>query len=195
MSAFLQADQHTEAVMLPTDDWVALSSRFTPGWPWPEDSYGLGPMYGDDGWCRGCGTPFGEQTGSLVMQGGKFSKAGVWMPNWLFDVVCVSALVADEIRGRFDVTLREVTKPRTGPTGVQQLIPVRTRDAWYQQHDLGRAVRSRHSRDSGAQTGATCARCGRGSGSRSVLAKPRYVPPRSVRALMSSLHRSRSGMA
>jgi hypothetical protein len=144
-----------------TDDWVGLSSRFTPGWPWPEDSYGLGPLYGDDGWCRECGTPLGEQTGSLVMQGSKFPTADVWMPNWLFDVVCVSARVADEIRGQFNVTLREVSKPRTGPTALQQLVPERTREAWYRPADLEEAVRSRHSQHSRGRTGATCPACGR----------------------------------
>lgn len=146
---------------LQTGDWVALSPRFTPGWPWPEDSYGLDPLYGERGWCRGCGTPFGEQTGSLVLQGSKFPKADVWMPNWLFDVVCVSAPVATEIRNRFDVTLRAVHKPRTGPTGAQQLVPVRTAAPWYREEELAHAVRSRHARYNGGRTGATCPGCGR----------------------------------
>ena len=92
----------------PLTDWVALSPRFTPGWPWPENSYGLGPMYGDEGWCRGCGTPLSQQTGALVIQSNKFPTAEVWMPNWLYDVVCVSAQVAADISERFNVDLGDV---------------------------------------------------------------------------------------
>jgi len=95
------------------------------------------------------------------MQGSKFPTADVWMPNWLFDVVCVSACVAEEVRGQFNVTLREVRKPRTGPTGAQQLIPVRTRGAWYRPADLEDAIHSRHGQLSGDRTGGTCAGCGR----------------------------------
>jgi len=148
-------------VLEPTADWVALSPRFTPGWPWPEESYGLGPMYGDDGWCRGCGTPLVEQSGSLVIQGSKFPSAEVWMPNWLFDVVCVSARVADEINERFAVRLGEVHKPRKGPTGVKQLLPAQTLETWHPPDDLAAAVRARHGQHYGHQTGSSCDLCGR----------------------------------
>lgn len=161
MSALARVDPHTDLVTAQTDEWVGLSSRSTPGWPWPEDSYGMSPLYGEHGWCRGCGTPFAEQAGYLVIQGHGFPKSDVWMPNWLFDVVCVSASLADEIRRTFQVTLREVHKPRTGPTGAQQLIPARTPRTWYRPQDLEQAIQSRHAKTSGAKTGATCRKCGR----------------------------------
>ena len=142
-------------------EWVALSPRFTPGWPWPEDSYGLGPMYGDDGWCRGCGTPLADQSGALVMQGSKFPTAEVWMPNWRFDVVGVSERVADDISTRFDVEMRAVHKPRTGPTGAQQLLPALTAEPWHREDELGAAVLLRHTKHSGNRTGSTCETCGR----------------------------------
>ena len=142
-------------------DWVALSPRFTSGWPWPEDSYGLGQMYGDDGWCRGCGTPLVEQSGALVIQGSKFPSAEVWMPNWLFDVVCVSAAVADDLQGRFAIHLGEVQKPRKGPTGVKQILPAPTVEPWYRQEALAQAVRARHGQHNGDRTGSTCDHCGR----------------------------------
>lgn len=145
----------------PTADWVALTPRSTPGWPWPEESYGLGPMYGDDGWCRGCGTPLVEQSGSLVIQGSKFPSAEVWMPNWLYDVVCVSAAVADEISGRFAVDLGEVHKPRKGQTGVKQVLATQTLEPWHQPHELADAVRARHGQHYGNRTGSSCDRCGR----------------------------------
>jgi hypothetical protein len=145
----------------PSADWVAISPRFTPGWPWPEDSYGLTPMYGDDGWCRGCGTPLVDQSGALVVQGSKFPKADVWMPNWLFDVVCVSEPLATEIAERFDVPLGEVHKPRTGPTGVKQLLPTQTTAPWHRPDDLAHAVHARHGAYDGERTGSSCGTCGR----------------------------------
>lgn len=145
----------------PLTDWVALSPRFTPGWPWPEDSYGLGPMYSDQGWCRGCGTPSGEQTGALVIQGSKFPSAEVWMPNWLYDVVCVSARVAGDITERFKIDLGEVHKPRKGPTGVKQILPAQTVEPWHRREELVRAVRARHSEHDGERTGSSCGQCGR----------------------------------
>jgi hypothetical protein len=148
-------------VLAPSTDWVALSPRFTPGWPWPEDSYGLDPMYGDDGWCRGCGTPLVDQSGALVIQGSKFPNAEVWMPNWRFDAVCVSGRLADHIVERFAVALGEVHKPRTGPTGVKQILPGRTAHPWHRSEELSRAVRARHGRYHGDTTGSSCGRCGR----------------------------------
>ena len=130
------------------------------GWPWPEESYGLGPMFGDEGWCRGCGTALNEQTGHLVMQGRGFPSAEVWMPNWLFDVVCVSAQMAVTLRERFSVTLREVHKPRGGASGLMQLLPGVTHESWYRREDLSAAVTARHGQHDGDRTGATCPACG-----------------------------------
>lgn len=151
----------TERVPRPSNEWVALSPRFTPGWPWPEESYGLSPMYGDDGWCRGCGTPLVGQAGALVIQGSRFPTAGAWMPNWRFDVVCVSAPVAADLAERFAVDLRDVHKPRTGPTGVKQIYPAQTAEHWHRREDLEAAVLARHGADEGDRVGSECGRCGR----------------------------------
>ncbi len=142
-------------------EWVALTCRFTPGWPWPEESYGLDPMYGPDGWCRSCGTPLRPQIGPLTMQGSKFPSADVWMPNWFFDVVCVAPDLARALSELFAVELREVHKPRTGGTGVMQLIPTVTDQAWYDPAHLSVAVKARHAKYSGDRTGARCTACGR----------------------------------
>jgi hypothetical protein len=101
-----------------------------------------------------------EQRGSLVVQGSKFPRADVWMPNWLFDVVCVSAAVAADIQKRFVVDLAEVHKPRTGATGTQQLLPARTAEQWHRPEDLTGAVRARHAPHYGDQVGSLCAGCG-----------------------------------
>ena len=142
-------------------EWVGLTSRFTPGWPWPPDSYGLDPMFGPEGWCRGCGTPLVEQSGALVLEGRKFPTAAVWVPNWRFDVVCISAELASEVASRFRVDLGDVHKPRTGPTGAKQLRAAVTSHAWYDPENLAKAVVAHHHRFEGERTGTTCARCAR----------------------------------
>lgn len=83
------------------------------------------------------------------------------MPNWLLDVVCVSERLAADISERFNVGLGEVHKPRKGPTGTRQLLPVRTVESWHRQEELAFAVRARHREYSGKRTGATCGTCGR----------------------------------
>lgn len=118
-------------------------------------------MYGEGGWCRGCGTPLVDQSGALVMQGTKFPTADVWMPNWLFDVVCVSERVAADISERFNVDLREVHTPRKGPTGSWQILPVLTAESWHPREELSFAVRARHSKYEGVRTGSTCGTCDR----------------------------------
>jgi hypothetical protein len=117
-------------------------------------------MYGDDGWCDGCGTPLRKQCGALVVQGSKFPSAEVWMPNWLFDVVCVSKEVAVDIVERFAVDLGEVEKPRIGATGVKQMLPEQTDEPWYTPELLASAVRARHSQHY-RETGFSCDRCQR----------------------------------
>lgn len=144
-----------------SSQWVALTTRFTPGWPWPENSYGMDPRYGEDGWCRGCGTPLREQVGPLTIHGSKFPSSPVWMPNWTGDVVCVSAEVAAEIQRRLAVQLRDVHTPRQGATGAMQVIPSVTRGDWYDRDDLAKAIVARHGRWNGDQIGNTCESCDR----------------------------------
>lgn len=83
------------------------------------------------------------------------------MPNWRFDVVCVSERLAAEISERFNVDLGEVHKPRKGPTGVQQILPVTTVESWHRHEELALAVRARHSEHEGERTGSSCRDCGR----------------------------------
>jgi hypothetical protein len=81
------------------------------------------------------------------------------MPNWLFDVVCVSLELGQEISERFAVQLREVRKPRGGGAWARQLIPLMTPGTWYDSTDLASAVIARHGQHSGTQTGAQCSVC------------------------------------
>ena len=140
-------------------EWVALTPRFISGWPWPEESYGLDPMYGPDGWCHTCGVPLRPQIGPLTIQGSKFPSAAVWMPNWNFDVVCVGAEVASEVSSRFAVAMRRVEKPKA-PTDVMQLLPEVTEAAWYRPDLLSEAIRDQPNYD-GGPVGEHCPTCGR----------------------------------
>jgi hypothetical protein len=151
----------TDAVVADKSDWVALAFRFTPGWPWPEKSWGLDPMYGEDGWCHSCGTPSREQTGHLTLQGSGFPSAPVFVPNWQFNAICLDAMTAADVASRFNVNMREVHKPRTGGTGVQQLLPDITSGAWYDPEALRRAVIAQHREHNGNSAGTTCSGCSR----------------------------------
>jgi hypothetical protein len=135
-------------------DFVGLTTRFTSGWPWPEESYGLDPMFGPDGWCRSCGVPQHRQTGSLMIQGSKFPTGSVWMPNWHFDVVCLSGEVAHEVRSNFRVHLLPVRKPR-GDTGVVQIVAPTTANRWYAEAELAERATRLH-----PEPGKRCAVCG-----------------------------------
>ena len=147
--------------MPPSFDWVALDFRFTPGWPWPEKSWGLDSMYGDDGWCHSCGSPTREQTGHLTLQGNGFPSAPVFIPNWQHNAICLDAATAADVASRFNVVMQEVHKPRTGGTGVQQLLPSITSEAWYDADAIRQAVIARHREYSGNTAGAVCSRCSR----------------------------------
>lgn len=140
-------------------DWVALTTRFTPGWPWPESSFGMDPRYGSSGWCHECGTPTQEQTGALTIQGSKFPTSPVWMPNWMYDVVCVDAAIATEIIRGFEVQLGDIHKPRTGATGAMQIIPSVTANEWHDPAELAEAVIARHGDSNGDRTGNRCGAC------------------------------------
>ncbi|WP_182380138.1 hypothetical protein [Nocardioides sp. WS12] len=118
-------------------------------------------MYGEDGWCHSCGTPFSEQTGHLTLQGSGFPTASVFIPNWQFNAICLDAATAQNVAARFNVSMREVRKPRSGGTGVQQLIPSVGKEPWYDPEELGRVVLERHRQYSGNSIGATCSACGR----------------------------------
>jgi hypothetical protein len=124
------------------------------GWPWPEDSWGLTPMYGPDGWCKGCGVPLHQQTGSLVLQRRNLTSAGAWVPNWQHDIVCLETTLADEVERRFDVVLRDVVAPRGELCGRQILTPT-VGERWFDPAELSAAAVARH-----GSAGARCDTCG-----------------------------------
>lgn len=135
--------------------FVQLYWKRNRGWPWPEDSWGLTPMFGEDGWCRSCGVPKHPQTGSLVLQRKGMKVEGGWVPNWQFDVICVAQDVAVEAAARFDIDTRKVEWHPTSPGEATQIVVPAIGDAWFDADELGSAAIERH-----GVAGATCPECG-----------------------------------
>lgn len=127
------------------------------GWPWPEDSWGLSPMYGEDGWCRSCGVPKGPQVGSLVLRGQGFKASdGAWVPNWRFDVVCLGSDLSGCVAERFPSASLMPVEWRNGQLGLAtQIVPVPGGEAWFDAEELRERVVARH-----GSAGAECGSCG-----------------------------------
>ncbi len=98
-------------------DFVELALKRNRGWPWPEHSFGLSSMFGEDGWCHSCGIPLREQSGVLTLQTKGMSDArGAWVPYWRYDAICVSEDLASKITEGFSAELRPGL-PRVAVTG------------------------------------------------------------------------------
>jgi hypothetical protein len=144
---------------VPTDqagDFVTLVLRRNRGWPWPEDSWGLSPMYGEDGWCPTCHIPAREQIGNLILRRSGLTATGAWVPNWKFDVLCLEEALAAEVAGRFPVALRPIDAPKSGERmkAMQLIIPT-TSTHWFDEGELIEQTTRRH-----GEAGAACATCG-----------------------------------
>ena len=90
-------------------------------------------MFDDDGWCRSCGIPTREQSGSLVLQTKGMSKAeGAWVPYWRYDAICLSEELASEVADRFVVELREVEwRGRGAPRPASQIVAACGSERWF----------------------------------------------------------------
>src|SRR5690606_16108173 len=120
--------------------YVLLSVRRPRGWPWPDDeSGGLGPLYGESGWCRRCGMPQGPQVGALRLQKRGLTVAGGWVPNWLYDFHCVenSAVEAGRALG---LEFRPVLTPKGESLGASQIVIESTAHEWFDVGDLARIL-------------------------------------------------------
>jgi hypothetical protein len=136
--------------------FVELFTKRHRGWPWPEDSWGMDPMFGDDGWCRSCGTPRRSQSGSLVLQRkGMGHCQGAWVPNWQFDAICLEQDLADQVASRFDVELRPVAWPRSPPGQASQIVAPCVGDRWFDPDELRERTTAQH-----GTAGARCPECG-----------------------------------
>ena len=126
------------------------------GWPWPSDSWGLTPMFGEDGWCHSCGTPRHAQSGPLILQRkGVESVEGAWAPYWQHDVICMDQSLTDAVTARFSVDVRPVEWPRTPAGAAFQIVVPTVGDAWFDHDELRVATIEAH-----GTAGATCVECG-----------------------------------
>jgi hypothetical protein len=136
-------------------EYVELYFKRNRGWPWPEDSWGLTPMFGEDGWCRSCGVPKHAQTGSVVLQRKGMKVEGGWVPNWQFDAICLERSVAEEVASRFDVELLKVDWHGPPPGDAMQIVVPSIGESWFDHDELRDKAIERH-----GVAGATCPECG-----------------------------------
>jgi hypothetical protein len=136
-------------------DFVELSAKRNRGWPWPEASYGLTPMHGEDGWCHSCGVALRSQCGSLVLQRKNFKVHGAWLPYWQYDAICLEAGLAGEIAGKFRVELIDVQWHASSSGEARQIVAPTVGGEWFDPDELRKRAVAEHS-----TPGATCAACG-----------------------------------
>lgn len=139
------------------NDFVDLELRRNRGWPWPEDSWGLTPMYGEDGWCRSCGVPLRAQSGSLILQTRGFGLVkGAWVPNWQFDAYCLETSVADHaVASGYSLPLLPIEWHGQSPGDATQIVPPTVGSAWFDPEELRKRTIAKH-----GAAGAECHECG-----------------------------------
>jgi hypothetical protein len=136
-------------------DFVQLYWKRNRGWPWPDESWGLDPMFGEDGWCHSCGTPRHPQTGPLTLRTGGLSATGAWAPNWIFDVICLERSLAEQVAAQFTVELRDVAWHPNGLGEASQIVIPTVGEAWFDHAELRDRAIAEH-----GTPGATCPDCG-----------------------------------
>ncbi|MDF1605809.1 hypothetical protein [Nocardioides sp. YIM 152315] len=136
-------------------DYVEIVLRRNRGWPWPEDSWGLTPMSGEDGWCRDCGIPKHAQTGSIMLQRKGLRIEGGWVPNWQFDVYCLAQDLAEEAQRRFRGGTSLGCLDRSGTIGASQIVIESSTGPCFRSADLERLIGQIHEVSS-----TTCTACG-----------------------------------
>jgi hypothetical protein len=135
-------------------DFVVLSAKRNRGWPWPEDSWGLAPMYGADGWCRSCCVPRHPRRGSLILQRKSFKVHGAWSPYWQWGI-CLEAELAYEIAAAFRVELMDVKWHASSPGKAREIIAPPVGERWFDADQLRARAIAQH-----GTAGAACAECG-----------------------------------
>lgn len=134
-------------------EYVELAAKRNRGWPWPEESYGLTPMYGEGGWCRACGTPQVPQSGPLVLQPRNLSPVGAFVPYWQY-VICLEQSLAEHVRA-YSVELREVEWPRgAADHSVMQIVVPTVGERWFDPDELRERTIAAHGTD-----GRECQEC------------------------------------
>ncbi len=136
-------------------NYVEIALRRNRGWPWPEDSWGLTPMYGEEGWCHSCGVPMHPQTGSIVLQRKGLKVEGAWVPNWQFDVYCMAQPIAMAAQEQFAIGLRPVASVGQVALGASQVVIDSSDAPWFSPDHLKRVISPIH-----GEAFETCSDCG-----------------------------------
>ncbi len=111
-------------------------------------------MFGENGWCRGCGVPRRPQSGNLVLQRKSFTVHGAWVPHWQYDAICIERELAETVASTFDVELRDVDWHASSPGDAKQIVTASVGDAWFDPDELAERLVRTH-----GAPGATCAAC------------------------------------
>lgn len=135
-------------------EFVQLYLKRNRGWPWPEKSWGLTPMFGEDGWCRSCGVPQRAQNGSLMLQRRNLTVAGAWVPNWQFDTICLERSLAEKAASLFRLELLPVEWPGTAPGDAMQIVIPTVGNSWFDSDELSAAAVAEH-----GAAGSRCSAC------------------------------------
>lgn len=117
-------------------DYVEIVLRRNRGWPWPESSWGLTPMFGEDGWCKACGLPQHPQSGSVVLQRRGLTPTGGWVPHWQFDVYCLDSRLVELAARTFDLNFRSIFAPTGEEYAAQQIIIQSTAQEWFDPEEI-----------------------------------------------------------
>jgi len=136
-------------------DFVDLYWKRNRGWPWPEDSFGLTPMFGEDGWCRSCGVPKHPQTGSIILQRKSMRPEGAWLPYWQYDAICLGQAVAEKAAARFNLELRPVGWHASSPGEAMQIVVPTIGESWFDPGELRKRTVRQH-----GVAGKRCGECG-----------------------------------
>jgi len=138
------------------EEYVTMRMRNNRGWPVPESSWGLDSLYGEAGWCKSCGMPLIEQVGALRLQRRGLAKVpDVWMPNWRFDVICVSESLVEPLSS-FPVDLRDVEWSNGDLAPFKQLVFPTIQPHWFEPNRLRERLERVH-----GVAGAECKACDR----------------------------------
>lgn len=138
-------------------EYVWLIEERNRGWPWPDDSWGLSPMFSPGGWCPGCGMPLRDQVGSLVLRRKGFQRAsGAWLPYWRYDAICVEQPLADRLARQFDLEFRPVVWRGDSPGEASQIVVPSVGESWFDPIELAAAAEAEH-----GESGASCVECHR----------------------------------
>lgn len=136
-------------------DLAQLYFKRQRGWPWPSESFGMTPMFGEDGWCRVCGVALRKQAGSMVLERRNITVKGGWVPYLFGDTICLESSLALAAAEKFNLDLRPIAWHGASPGDALQIVIPVVGDTWFDHGELRAKAIGKH-----GSAGARCAECG-----------------------------------